>query len=157
MTTDIALAAIAFEGKKVSVNQNKDGVIIRLSIHPHDVPRRVWTDAVGTRYQVAMVSVGDDEQPTVPEETERANRAIKSAGMLCRNEVFQRYMVDEGYAVEASDEAAANALRSILGVESRRDFHENPDAIDQYDKIRDEFLEWRRKNPHELKTERGHG
>lgn len=157
-TSNLRDIAITFEGKKVSVNQNKDGVILRVSVHPHDVPRRLWSDAIGTRYQVALVAIDDDEQPTAPDTTIRANRAIQSAGMLCRNPVFQRFMIDEGLLEdkdEITDAETADALRNVLGVQSRADFHEDDNAVKAFEELRDNFLNWRQKNSSGLKTERG--
>lgn len=150
--------AIAFEGVKTSLSQNKDGMILRLAIHPNECPPQLLTDWVGTRYQVALVRIGDNEEPVASDETIRANRAIQSAGMLCRNEAFHKFMIDMGYVLEVEpmvqEQAVANAMREMLGIQSRSDFKTNAEALSQFEELKEEFLAWRKRNPLETKTER---
>lgn len=61
---DLALDnAIHFEGVKHAYRQTKDGVVISFVVHPHDVPKGLADAPLGSRYIVALVQVGDDEQP----------------------------------------------------------------------------------------------
>ena len=55
MSDDIRQNALSFEAVKVSMNQDKNGIILRLNVHPNDCPKELHTDWVGTRYMVAMV------------------------------------------------------------------------------------------------------
>ena len=60
---DLALdSAIHFEGVKHAYRQTKDGVVISFVVHPHDVPKGLADAPLGSRYIVALVQVGDDEQ-----------------------------------------------------------------------------------------------
>jgi hypothetical protein len=60
---DLATAnAIHFEGVKHAYRQTKDGVVISFVVHPHDVPKGLAEAPLGSRYIVALVQVGDDEQ-----------------------------------------------------------------------------------------------
>lgn len=61
--TDIRAAAINFEAVKLALSQSKDGVAFKLSIHPDDVKPELWTHPIGARYMVALVRLGDDDQP----------------------------------------------------------------------------------------------
>ena len=161
--TEIRDAAITFEAVKTSLNQNKDGMILRLAIHPNDIPRQIMTDWVGSRYQVAMVKLGDDDQPEIDPATVIAERAVKSAGMLCRNDAFHRFLVAERYSTETeiperdADRWAAGVMRNILGVDSRADLKGSPEALEAFRELQEQFLAWRQRNPHEAKTERRHG
>lgn len=138
--------SICFEGRKTSLAQNKDGIILRIAIHPNDVPTQLIQDWVGTRYMVAMTPIGDDEEPQAGEFTERANRAIQSAGMLCRNSTFQQYLMIRGWMdpdiSEPSMEDAANALRGALGIQSRTEFRSNKDALEAFDRMREDYQDW---------------
>lgn len=150
---DVKDMAIAFEAVKTSLNQNKDGLILRLSIHPNDCPSQIMTDWVGTRYQVALVRIGDDDQPEAPEQTIEANRAIQSAGMLCRNDLFRRFMAEIGYASGESEAETVEGMRSFLGVKSRAEMRTNPEIIDHFLRLRDQFMEWREQvHPSDRKT-----
>jgi hypothetical protein len=148
--SEISDLAISFEAKKVSVNQNKDGIILRLSIHPNECPTQIWKDWVGTRYGVVMVQIGDDEQPTAHDDVLIANKAIASAGMLCRSQDFNVFLHRNGLAqlVElktAEDEARlaeenALSLRKYLGIESRKDFRTNREALEKFLRLRDDYF-----------------
>ncbi len=141
--SDIADLAISFEARKVSVNQNKDGIILRLSIHPDECPAEVWKDWVGTRYYVSMVQIGDDEQPTAHKDIIRVNKAIASAGMLCREPTFQSWMARRGMgqtiAVENEEEWAVATLREYLGITSRAEMRTNRDALDRFLDLREAY------------------
>lgn len=152
--TDVRDAAISFEAVKTSLSQTKDGMILRLAIHPSDMPRQLMTDWVGSRYTVAMVKMGDDDQPEINPEKLKADRAVKSAGMLCRNEAFQAFMVDAGYAPTADSEAAVSGLRDVLGITSRSEMHDRPEVVTAFYELTNEFEAWRKQNPHKAKTER---
>ena len=69
--TDIRKAAVNFEAVKTSMSQSKAGTILRLAIHPNEVPASLHTDWVGARYMVAMVRLEDGESIAVnPEQIE---------------------------------------------------------------------------------------
>ena len=59
MSDDIRQNALSFEAVKVSMNQDKNGIILRLNVHPNDCPKELHTDWVGTRYMVAMVRLNE--------------------------------------------------------------------------------------------------
>ena len=143
--TDVRDMAIAFEARKVSVNQNKDGIILRLSIHPDECPPEVWKDWVGTRYQVALVQIGDDEQPTAHDDVIIANKAIASAGMLCREHTFQKWIADKGIGdhIEADNPTdwAVATLRDYLGIQSRSEMRVNKEALEKFKALQREYME----------------
>lgn len=57
-------AALSVEAKKHALRQQQDGCwIMTLRVHQNDMPEAVMKAAMGTRYQLAMVEIGDDEQP----------------------------------------------------------------------------------------------
>ena len=66
--TEIREAAIGFEAVKVSMSQDKNGVTLRLSVHPNDCPPELHTDWVGSRYMVGMVRLNDFDEPEMREE-----------------------------------------------------------------------------------------
>jgi len=149
LSSEVADLAIAFEARKVSVNQNKDGIILRLSIHPDECPQEIWKDWVGTRYQVAMVQVGDDESPTAHPDTIEANRAIAAAGMLCRDETFQAFLSEHvmevpGDTPEELQAATVEVLRNFLGIQSRAEMKDNKDALKKFMELRDQYMDWMR-------------
>lgn len=56
-------AAVNFEAKKTGFGQAQDGWSLTLRIQDNDVPAHVRDAKKGTRYMVALVEIGDDEQP----------------------------------------------------------------------------------------------
>lgn len=132
-------AALHFEAVKVSMRQSKDGVYIVLSIHPQDVPVDLMMAMSGTRYVVAMVETNDQGEPVKGKDQTEAERAVASAGMLCRNPSFQKWMVAKGYCFEASETEVSAALKEYCGIQSRADLKDNREARAQFDKLRKRF------------------
>jgi len=127
--------SVNFEAVKTSMSQSKTGTILRLAIHPNDVPASLHTDWVGTRYMVVMVPLNDDETPKVNERDEHVRAAIRSAGMLCRNTDFQVFMGT------ASEEDCITALRTDLGILSRAELKINEQALKRFEEIREAFAD----------------
>ena len=127
--------AITFEAVKTSMSQTKDGVILRLAVHPNDCPPSLHTDWVGTRYSVAMVAINDDDTPKIDLDKQHVDRLIQSAGMLCRNISFLEFM-------RVSSEAECiDALRDLMGVKSRSEMRTNEKARAIFEALRQEFTD----------------
>jgi hypothetical protein len=60
---NIREAAIHCECRKIAYRQSKNGIVLSLLLHPHEVPDALATAPLGTRYIAALVELGDDEQP----------------------------------------------------------------------------------------------
>jgi len=141
-------AAMGFEAVKVSMSQDRNGVVLRLNVHPNDCPPELHTDWVGTRYMVAMVRLNDQDEPETREEHQRVERMIASAGLLCRNKEFGRYLYEAGLITNTNPSTmetdAINAVRDYCGIKSRADFRNDPDARQKFDTLREEFRQWKR-------------
>lgn len=132
-------AALHFEAVKVAVRQNKDGIYITLSIHPSEVPVDLMMAHAGTRYTVAMVEMDDHGQPVKGKDDEEGDRLVQSAGMLCRNTDFQKWLHAKGYIFEPTEQETVQFLREYLGVESRSDIKTNREARRLFGKLRERF------------------
>ena len=141
--SDVTDSAISFEAVKTSINQNKDGVILRLAIHPQECPPELLAAWVGARFYVAMVEIGDDEQPKINEEAIRRQRLVQSAGMLGSDPLFAEFMMATGAISEATEAAVAQAMREILGVASRAELRTNDEAAKRFVILRNDFIKWR--------------
>jgi len=113
--------AVNFEAVKISMSQNKDGVHLRLAIHPNDCPPSLHTDWVGSRYMVALVKLGDDDQPEVNKDEQYRKKAVTIAGSLCRNPRFQTWLVHMGISGAVSEDAAVEGIKSSLLIASRKE------------------------------------
>lgn len=136
-TSDVRENAMHFEAVKVSMSQNKDGVMLRLAVHPNDCPPELHTDWVGSRYVVAMVKLNDQDEPDEREEQRRIERLISACGLLCRNEDFWSFLM------VGNEEEAVNEIRERCGIKSRTEFRDNVGARNKFEEIREEFTKWK--------------
>ena len=145
---DIKDAAIGFEAVKVSMSQDKNGIMLRLNVHPNDCPQELHTDWVGTRYMVGMVRLNDQDEPEPREEHQNVERLIASAGLLCSNAEFGKYLHEAGLVEDTDpfriEAASVDAIRKHCGIKSRSDFRDNPDARSKFERLREEFKQWKK-------------
>jgi len=148
--SEVREAAVHFEAIKTSMSQSKQGTILRLALHPNEVPPSLHTDWVGSRYMVAMVKIGDDDQPEISPEQRETERLISSAGMLCRNVDFAHYIFQNGIIEdydnvddEKREKQVAHGLRTYLGISSRADMKTNSQAREKFKSLTEEFTRWK--------------
>ena len=160
--TEVSEAAIHFEAVKTSMSQSKAGTILRIAIHPNDVPPSLHTDWVGSRYMVAMVKLDDEDQPEISDDQRQTKALVASAGMLCRNEDFRKFMdsqdllsfspdhwnVDgDGDKYSDLEALTARCLRSYLHIESRSELATNSEARERFKKLQEDFTLWKKNRP----------
>lgn len=141
--------AISVECVKVGIQQSKDGYFIRLALHPSDNIGPLVTSPVGARYICAFVEVNDHNEPVRRGGFKAANtgpseydRYVTQTGMLCKEEGFQEWMVNNGYAADASEEGAKQGLYKILRITSRTELRtpERGDARNAWDALYKNFV-----------------
>ena len=147
---DVRNAAVHFEAVKTSMSQSKQGTILRLALHPNEVPPSLHTDWVGSRYMVALVKLDDHDQPEISTEQRDTERLIASAGMLCRNVDFAHYIYEQGLiedynpvSDEKREKQVAHGLRTYLGIPSRSDMKTNSQAREKFKSLSEEFTRWK--------------
>lgn len=115
---------------------SKTGPTITLALHDIDELNKVQ-GMDGKRYMLALVEIGDDEQPVQPVEKPKGGALAKLAGIWCSNPNFIKW-------IGASDaEGAAKQIRVMCGVLSRAELDSNPDAADRFQRlIRAPFMKW---------------
>ena len=153
--SDVSEAAIHFEAVKTSMSQSKAGTILRIAIHPNDVPPSLHTDWVGSRYMVAMVKLDDEDQPEISDDQRQAKALVASAGMLCRNEDFRKFLDSQdlltfevGNWDDLSEEnMTENCLRRYLQIESRSELATNSEAREKFKKLQEDFTLWKKNRP----------
>jgi len=99
-------------------------------------------DFVGSRYQVVMVRLGDDDQPLSREGEFPGDHAVKMAGMLCRNQEFWRWLNDREMLMEKNEAACTEWLTSYLGIESRKELKTDADARALFNQLKRSFDAW---------------
>lgn len=131
-----------FEAVKVAIKQDKTGYVLTLSIHPDEIPAEIMRDFVGSRYQVVMVRLNGEEKP-MNREQEHARDIIRTAGILCRDKAFHKFLLETGQIFEASEAEAINWLKSELKIVSRSELSTNVPAAKQLNLINQEYIAWK--------------
>lgn len=140
-------SAMHFEAVKVSMSQDKNGIILRLNVHPNDCPKELHTDWVGTRYIVAMVRLQDDG--TVDDKKYQDVKAMmSSAALLCRNPDFYTFLsirglVDPNAGLELRENIARDAICFECGIASRSELKDNEEAREAFRALRQSFKNWK--------------
>jgi hypothetical protein len=129
--------ALQFEAKKIAMKQDRTGFILTLVIHPNELPVELIKDFVGARYACALVRIQDDESATV------YNNRVKTAGMLCRDPLFQQF-ISEKYRLNLVDEnETATMLCDKCGIESRSQLNGDSVAQSIFDEVVTIFEQWK--------------
>lgn len=104
-------------------------------------------NTAGHRFMVALVEIGDDEQPVQEPDKPKGGPLSKEAALLCQNAEFQhwlRYFV-QGDVHDAN--AAAKCVRDLCRVQSRAEFDTDAAAGQRFiDKVRIPFMRDTREN-----------
>jgi len=139
-------AIISFEAKMIALRKKADGDELVLFIHLDEEDRRhLWNLHLTTRFRCALVEIGDDEQPVIPEEIRVSNKAVAVAGQMCREESFQRWIISKAEAElpyiagVIDEENAVRALKHVLDIESRADLSRDEEARDQFRELIREY------------------
>ena len=140
------MKTLQFEGVKVALKQDKSGYVLTLSLHPDDIPEELLRDFVGSRYQVVMVRIGGDEQPMDRQDEFEGNKAIRTAGMLCKDPKFWKYLYSQEQIFDEDMDDATEWVRSYLGVESRADLKTNREGQILLSKLQTEYQKWQQEN-----------
>jgi hypothetical protein len=145
MGSTITMKTIQFEGVKVALKQDKTGYVLTLSMHPDDIPEDLLRDFVGARYQVVMVRLDTNEAPIDRQEEFAGDRALRIAGMLCRDPKFWEFLYSRSDISTKDYETATQWLRFYLDLESRSQLKTNAVAQTQLDKLYREYTLWQGK------------
>lgn len=135
------MKTLQFEGVKIALKQDKTGYVLTLNVHPDDVPVDLLRDFVGARYQVVMVRIGDDDRP-MNREHEYARDPVRTAGILCRDNNFAAWLVETGNILGTSETEVIGWLKQELGVKSRAELKNNPQAVKRLWTIEEEYKLW---------------
>lgn len=160
-------AAINCEVRKIAYRQTKDGVVVSFVLHPNEVPSELANAHLGTRYMIALVEIGDDDQPKggdrteagrISEQLDTAPRqetktggarswdsmsAAQQAGILCADKAFQKFITEKnGWAWQPNDEQAAQYIRDYCDVQSRSNIDTTPGRRVLWDNLVAGFRTW---------------
>jgi len=129
-----------FEVKKHGLHQLQSGEwTLTVKLHCHDLPDSVMKAPMGQRYGMCMVEIDTDETQTPVN-----HRLSQQAAMCCQEQFFWRFLEARGVRmIIDGTEAAAKAVRSMCGVDSRSKFDTDPIAGDCWKQLHGEYLVWK--------------
>lgn len=130
---------------KVAMAQDKNGHILKLAIHPNDLPKDLVLDPLGSRYVMVLARLNDQDEVVQPKEKTDADFAVAVAGKLCRNPRFISWLFDNGYSGARDQQGAIEGLRDICGIKSRTEFRTNEEARERFFELKKEFEESHKK------------
>ena len=165
MTADSTIRdnALSCEARKIAYRQTKDGVVLSLLLHPSEIPDGLAIAPLGTRYMIALVEIGDDEQPKRKEgdvtaqqnkerpvatpsrpATDRSGGAqswhqmspTQQAGILCADKSFWKFIGAH------SEQEAADFVRLRCGVTSRKDILPDNQAGRRWRDLVSDYRAW---------------
>lgn len=139
MTEWAAKNTLQCEVVKIAMSQDKNGHILKLAIHPNDLPKDLVLDPLGSRYVMVLARLNDQDEVVQPKEKSEGDKAVDIAGLLCRNPRFTAWLADRGYSRDESQTAAADALREFCAVKSRAELATNEDARRKFNVLKNEF------------------
>jgi hypothetical protein len=137
--------AIPLELKKDAMRQTQNGDWkITFTVQAADMDQRLTSAAMGTRFQAALVEIGENEQPV--EQKQRMDwrevQPAAQAGIRCAEPRFRDYLaVEHGIPTKTAQEAA-EAVRTLCGVNSRAQLGVNHKARAMWHQIDSNYLQW---------------
>ena len=124
---------------KIGLNQDRNGHILKVAIHPSDLPKDLILDPLGSRYMMVLARLNDQDEVVQPKEKSDGEKAVDIAGLLCRNTRFISWMFDYGHSPERTESGAIEGIKSHCGIESRREFRTDGEARRRFFALRDLF------------------
>lgn len=141
--THSEIKTLQFEAVKVALKQDKTGYVLTLSMHPDDIPEDLLRDFVGARYQVVMVRLAGDEEPMDRDREYEGDKAVRLAGLLCREKEFWEYLHCDGHIFDPDEKEATEWLRNYINVKSRSELKTNAEARKLLRKVHMDYNSWK--------------
>jgi hypothetical protein len=136
------MKTLQYEAVKVAMKQDKTGIILTLNIHTDDLPVDLMRDFVGARYQVVMVRLNSEDKP-MSRDVEYHRDPVRTAGILCRDKQFAKYLHDKEEIFEAKEADVIEWLKGELDIESRTELKEDQQKAKKFWAINEEFQAWK--------------
>ena len=133
---DLRDATQTFESRLMILRKDKDGWVVGFKVHPNDAPGPLLDAPLGTRFQVTLFEIGDNEEPVVPRSVLEGKRHVAISGELCRHPDFQKFILGKEFydlaGEKRMEEFASEKLRDALGIESRTEIATNKKAQENF-------------------------
>jgi len=127
--------SFAFEGVLIAATKDRHGYVVKIVIHPNDVPSAFVHDPVGSRYQFGAVLVNDTGEATRSGGEKKTHvEVVQRAAMLCRNPDFQHYM-SINYRTPYTEAGAREAILKACDISSRAELSSRESARKLFENI----------------------
>ena len=150
--------AIPLEVKKDGLQQRQNGDwVLRFVVQAADMDQRLTSAPMGTRFQVAMVEIGEDEMPITPQPEEldkrpagakrmewRELQPAAQAGVRCGDPVFVAFIKEMRPNLWRNTPDIAECVRTICCVTSRSELGTNHRARVLWHQLDEHFQAWQR-------------
>lgn len=94
---------------------------------------------------VRAMRAGREPAPPPADQAPVGKDYAAEAAMKCQEPAFKKFLEEKhGLERPLTDERAAQRLRGLLGVTSRRELNQSAAAAERWQRLRDEFQAWRR-------------
>ena len=148
MTEQIKDVALNFEAVKVSMSQTKDGIILRLAVHPHECPPNLHLDWVGSRYMVAMVKLNEHEEIDIDSGSVKGEKLFNQFSAMCRDNDFVNFF--KSIIVKIDDNLKENQVAELikqhLDIPSRKELKTNQEVQRKFQELVEGFYLWKKNN-----------
>jgi hypothetical protein len=134
--------AIPLEIKKDAMRQTQSGDWkVTFTVQASDMDQRLTSAAMGTRFQAALVEIGDDEMPKGKLDWRDVQPAAQ-AGIRCAEPRFWQFLYEEQGLAVADAAMAAAAVRQMCGIKSRSELSTNHKARVLWNQLDTAYREW---------------
>lgn len=128
-----------------SAHSSKTGTTITLALPDSDELSKV-AGFDGKRYMLALVEIGDDEQPVQkPSAKHKGGFISRWLALRCADPAFWRFLCEAFPSADLvwSEQGAADLVRVMCGVQSRAEIDHCPVAKDLFERlIRLPYMKW---------------
>jgi hypothetical protein len=130
IATAARVAALPMEAKKDSLRQTQDGLWkVTFTVKSEDMHTAILNAPMGTRYMLAAVEIGDNEEPVKQPEKqltagERVKRHFEAS---CQDEIFMAWFIEWADGSVPADANPRDAVKAAMGIESANELLANPE------------------------------
>lgn len=118
---------------------SKTGPTVTLALHDIDELNKVQ-GMDGKRYMLALVEIGDDEQPI--QQKRKGGPLSILAGKWCQDPGFWKFLGERGWPCTTAEDAA-KYIRAQCQIDSRAELDHDQDAARRFhSSIRGPFIKW---------------
>ena len=132
-----------FECVMQAFKKDKNGCVVTMVIHPDEVPEVIFRDFIGSRYNMKGNRLDANDKPMDRQEEFAGDRAVRIAGMLCREPKFWEFLYARSDIPTKDYESATQWLRFYLELESRSQLKTNIAAQEKLVNLYREYSSWK--------------